>query len=40
MTVDAGLVDPTLDAKRFSAPTQHFRHKWKAIEGAVIVKRG
>jgi hypothetical protein len=36
----AGLVDPTLDAKRFSAPTEHFRHKWKAIQSAVIVKRG
>jgi len=40
VTVDAGFVDPTLDAKRFSAPTKHFRHKWKTIEGAVIVERG
>src|ERR1700704_2410281 len=39
VTLDAGLVNPTLDAKQFSAPTKHFRHKWKAIERAVVVKR-
>src|SRR6266403_4105887 len=33
VTVDAGFVDPTLDAKQFSAPTKHFRHKWKAMQG-------
>jgi hypothetical protein len=39
VTIDAGFVDPALDAKQFTTPTQHFRHKWKAIERAVIVKR-
>src|SRR5262249_9795444 len=39
ITVDAGFVDPTLDAKQFPTPAKHFRHKWKAIEGAVFVKR-
>jgi hypothetical protein len=37
VTLDAGFVDPTLDAKQFSAPTKHFRHEWKAVESAVIV---
>jgi hypothetical protein len=39
VTVDAGFVDPSLDAKHFSTPVKHFRHKRKTIEGAVIVKR-
>src|SRR6185437_13505708 len=40
MAIDAGFVDPTLDAKRFSAPTEHFRHKRKTIESTVSVKCG
>ena len=36
----AGLVRSLIDAKTFATKHKHFRHKWQALEPAILIQRG